>query len=72
MKNSIGRILKQKRVEKGISGSFMARKLGFTRQTLSNKETDKSEFSLTEGAKYCDILGLKVDDVVKEYIFLDQ
>lgn len=44
--------------ESGLKNSAIAKRCGFTRQTLNNKIQNKSEFTASEIAKISDVLSL--------------
>ena len=50
--------LKAKIAENGIKITFIATKLGITRQCLSRKITNKSEFTTSEIVALCETLGI--------------
>ena len=72
MKMSLGKILQAKRQSLGISGAFIARKLNLSRQSISNKESGRTEFTFTEGLKYCNSLGMDIGELCEYLIFLDK
>lgn len=55
---------KEWRKEKGITASFVAKKLGITEQCLYNKEQGKSEWKLNEGLMLFSIYNVEADQVI--------
>ena len=49
-------------VEKGVKNSYLAEKLGISKQSLSNKLNNKTLFSLTEVKGLCEILKISPRD----------
>lgn len=52
------RKLQAKVRESGLKGSYIANKMGMSRQVFSNRLHGKTEFKLSEIFKLCNILGI--------------
>lgn len=57
------RTLKQIREDKGITRKHICNLLGISRQTLYNKETQKTKFSSLEVQKLCNTYGVDISEV---------
>lgn len=60
---SVGGILQQARQKKGLSRQQIAEKMGVTRNTVFNWETDRNCPDLRIVPKLCDLLGITVPDL---------
>lgn len=54
--------------QKGIKKSFLAEKLGVTRQTFDSYLKNRSEFRVSQVNTLCEVLGIE-DPAIKEAIF---
>lgn len=57
------RSLKSLRIDKGVSAVFVAKMLGITRQTLSNKEAGKTEWLGIEVQKLCKFYNVQIEEL---------
>ena len=55
--------IKQLRKEKGLTGKFVAQKIGVDQPTYSVKENMKRKFSVKEMAMLCDLFGVGYKDI---------
>lgn len=69
MNIEVGEYLKAKRKSRGITGEFIANELKITRQTLTNKEKNKSPIDVEEFVHYCRLVGLEPAEALAD-IFL--
>lgn len=56
--------LKEIREEKGLKQNYVADYLGITRQSLSNKETEKAKFGALEVQKLCVLYDTDIKDIL--------
>lgn len=54
---------KELRKDRGISVSFISRKLGKSTQTIRNKENGITEFTWAEGCQLCKIYNVDFNEV---------
>lgn len=62
----IGEKLKQKRNEAGYSQEVLAEKIGVSRQTVSNWETNRSYPDIGSVLRLSDLYGISLDELLKE------
>ena len=62
----IGEKLKQKRNEAGYSQEVLAEKIGVSRQTISNWETNRSYPDIGSVLRLSDLYGISLDELLKE------
>ena len=62
----IGEKLKQKRNEAGFSQEILAEKIGVSRQTVSNWETNRSYPDIGSVLRLSDLYGISLDELLKE------
>lgn len=62
----IGEKLKQKRNEAGYSQEVLAEKVGVSRQTISNWETNRSYPDIGSVLRLSDLYGISLDELLKE------
>ena len=62
----IGEKLKQKRNEVGFSQEVLAEKIGVSRQTVSNWETNRSYPDIGSVLRLSDLYGISLDELLKE------
>lgn len=57
------RTLKSLRIDSGITAAHIAKKLGISRQSVSNKESGKCEWTGTEVQKLCAIYNVEISEL---------
>lgn len=60
-----GRMIKEARIDRGLSKWQLADKMGLSREYIKDVENDKTEIDKTLMNEFCEALGLrKVEDLV--------